>query len=199
MDQHTTDQHPDNTPQAPARSATVKDMLPLFTTFFKIGAFTLGGGYAMIPIIQAEVVEKRQWIRQEDFIDLIAIAQSCPGVFAANIATFIGYKIGGVKGAACTTLGACLPSFVIILAIAMLFRQFMDVKWIAAMFSGIRPAVVALIAVPTFNMAKSAKVGVHNCWIPIVSALLIWAFGVNPIWIIIAAGIGGFVYGKYLK
>lgn len=183
--------------QAPDASA--KTLWPLFTTFFKIGAFTLGGGYAMIPIIQAEVVEKRQWIKQEDFIDLIAIAQSCPGVFAANIATFIGYKIRGTKGAAYTTIGACLPSFLIILAIAMLFRQFMDVRWIAAMFNGIRPAVVALIAVPTFNMAKSAKIGLHNCWIPIVSALLIWAFGVNPIWIIIAAGIGGLVYGKYIK
>ena len=118
---------------------------------------------------------------------------------AANIATLIGYKIAGVKGAACTTLGACLPSFLIILAIAMIFRQFMDVKWIAAMFNGIRPAVVALIAVPTFNLAKSAKVNLSNGWIPVVSALLIWALGVNPIWIIIAAGAGGYLYGKYLK
>lgn len=153
----------------------------------------------MIPIIQSEVVEKNKWIKQEDFIDLIAISQSCPGIFAANIATFIGYKINRVRGALCTTIGACLPSFLIILAIAMVFRQFMDVKWIAAMFNGIRPAVVALIAVPTFNLAKSAKVNLSNGWIPVLSALLIWAFGVNPIWIIIAAGIGGFLYGKYMK
>lgn len=194
---------PDKTYATPHPTTTL-DMkttsgLKLFTTFFKIGAFTLGGGYAMIPIIQSEVVEKNKWIKQEDFIDLIAIAQSCPGVFAANIATFIGYKINRVKGAACTTIGACLPSFLIILAIAMVFRQFMDVKWIAAMFNGIRPAVVALIAVPTFNLAKSAKVNLSNGWIPVVSALLIWALGVNPIWIIIAAGIGGFLYGKYMK
>ena len=186
------------------QQALTKDMkttngLKLFTTFFKIGAFTLGGGYAMIPIIQSEVVEKNKWIKQEDFIDLIAISQSCPGIFAANIATFIGYKINRVRGALCTTIGACLPSFLIILAIAMVFRQFMDVKWIAAMFNGIRPAVVALIAVPTFNLAKSAKVNLSNSWIPVLSALLIWAFGVNPIWIIIAAGIGGFLYGKYMK
>lgn len=168
----------------------------LFWTFFKIGAFTLGGGYAMIPIIQAEVVEKNKWIKQEDFIDLIAIAQSCPGIFAANIATFIGYKVRGEKGAACTTLGTVLPSFLIILFIAMVLRQFMSIHWIAAMFNGIRPAVVALIAVPTFNLAKSAKIGIYNAWIPIASAILICALQVNPIWIIIAAGVGGYVYGR---
>ena len=161
----------------------------LFTTFFKIGAFTLGGGYAMIPIIEAEVVEKNGWIKKEEFLDLLAIAQSCPGVFAANIATFIGYKIKG----------AVLPSFIIILLIAMVFHQFMQVGWIAAMFNGIRPAVVALIAVPTFNLAKSAKIHLGNCWIPIAGALLISALHVNPIWVIIAAGAGGYIYGKLVK
>ena len=146
----------------------------LFTTFFKIGAFTLGGGYAMIPIIEAEVVEKNGWIKKEEFLDLLAIAQSCPGVFAANIATFIGYKIKGEKGALYTTLGAVLPSFIIILLIAMVFHQFMQVGWIAAMFNGIRPAVVALIAVPTFNLAKSAKIHLGNCWIPIAGLLLLY-------------------------
>jgi chromate transporter len=168
----------------------------LFTTFFKIGAFTLGGGYAMIPTIQSEVVEKNGWVKEEDFVDLVAIAQSCPGTFAANIATFIGYKVNGTKGALCTTLGTVLPSFIIILLIAMVFRQFMQIHWIAAMFNGIRPAVVALIAVPTFNLAKSAKVNLGNVWIPIASAILICALGVNPIWIIIAAGLGGFLYGR---
>ncbi len=171
----------------------------LFRTFFKIGAFTLGGGYAMIPIIQSEVVEKNGWIRDEEFLDLVAIAQSCPGVFAANIATFIGYKVRGGRGALCTTLGTVLPSFLIILAIAMFFHRFMDVGWVAAMFRGIRPAVVALIAVPTFNLAKSAHIGWGNCWIPIASALLIRVLYVNPIWIIIAAGVGGYLAGKYLK
>lgn len=171
----------------------------LFQTFFKIGAFTLGGGYAMIPIIESEVVDKRKWIEKDDFLDLIAIAQSCPGVFAVNISTFIGYKLRGRWGAICTTLGAALPSFLIILAIAIFFQQFMHVGWIAAMFRGIRPAVVALIAVPTFSLAKGAHINMTNCWIPIASALLIWAFHVNPIWIIIAAGVGGYVYGKMLK
>ncbi len=170
-----------------------------FKTFFKIGAFTLGGGYAMIPIIQSEVVDKKKWIGKEEFLDLIAIAQSCPGVFAINISTFIGYKMRKEKGAICSALGTALPSFLIILLIAMSFHRFMDVPWIAAMFNGIRPAVVALIAVPTFNLAKSANITLVNCWIPILSALLIWAMHVNPIFIIIAAGLGGYIYGKFLK
>ena len=170
-----------------------------FKTFFKIGAFTLGGGYAMIPIIQSEVVDKHKWIDKEEFLDLIAIAQSCPGVFAINISTFIGYKMRKVRGAICSTLGTALPSFLIILLIAMCFHRFMDVPWIAAMFNGIRPAVVALIAVPTFNLAKRANITLANCWIPILSALLIWAMHVNPIFIIIAAGVGGYIYGRFLK
>lgn len=171
----------------------------LFTTFFKVGAFTLGGGYAMIPIIESEIVDKHQWIKKEEFIDLIAIAQSCPGVFAINLSTFIGYKLKGRWGAFVSTLGTALPSFLIILVIALFFHRFMDIGWVAAMFRGIRPAVVALIAVPTFNLAKSARINLANCWIPIISALLIWALHVNPIWIIIAAGVGGYVYGKVLK
>ena len=170
-----------------------------FKTFFKIGAFTLGGGYAMIPIIESEIVDKHKWIDREQFLDLIAVAQSCPGVFAINISTFIGYKLRGNKGALCTSLGTALPSFLIILAIAMFFQHIIEVSWIAAMFRGIRPAVVALIAVPTFNMAKTAGINLSNCWIPILSAVLIWQLGVNPIFIILAAAIGGFVYGKFLK
>lgn len=170
-----------------------------FMTFFKIGAFTLGGGYAMIPIIEAEVVEKRKWIGKEEFLDLIAIAQSCPGVFAINISVFIGYKLRKLRGALCTALGTALPSFLIILLIALFFHRFMEVGWIAAMFRGIRPAVVALIAVPTFNLAKRARIGLANCWIPLISALLIWKLGVNPVMIILAAGLGGYVYGRYVK
>lgn len=170
-----------------------------FMTFFKIGAFTLGGGYAMIPIIESEVVDKKKWIDKQEFVDLIAIAQSCPGVFAINISVFIGYKLRKLKGAVCTALGTALPSFLIILLIAMFFRQFMQIAWVKAMFNGIRPAVVALIAVPTFNLAKTTHISLVNCWIPIGSALLIWALGVNPIWIIIAAGVGGWLYGTFLK
>ncbi len=170
-----------------------------FRTFFKIGAVTFGGGYAMIPIIETEVVDKHQWVNKEELLDLIAIAQSTPGVFAVNISTFIGYKLRGTKGAICATMGAALPSFLIILLIAIFFHQFQDNKVIASIFNGIRPAVVALIAVPTFNLAKSARITLSNCWIPIACALAIYPIGVSPILIIIAAGVCGYIFGKYIK
>ncbi len=171
----------------------------LFLTFFRIGLFTLGGGYAMIPLIEAEVVDKRKWIDKAMFMDLIAVAQSCPGVFAINLSVFIGYRLMGVRGAVTTSLGTALPSLLIILAIAMFFQSFQNVPWVAAVFAGIRPAVVALIAIPTWNMAKSAGINMMNCWIPIGSAMLIWLLGVNPIYIILAAGVGGYLYGQFLK
>lgn len=174
-------------------------MKSLFLTFFRIGLFTIGGGYAMIPLIEVEVVNKRQWIDRTLFTDLIAVAQSCPGVFAINISIFIGYRLRGVPGAIVTALGTALPSLIIILAIAMFFRNFQNVPWVAAMFAGIRPAVVALLAIPTWNMAKSAGVSLINCWIPVASAMLIWLLGVNPIYIILAAGLGGYLYGQFLK
>ena len=170
-----------------------------FKTFFKIGLFTLGGGYAMIPLIEEEVVNKHHWASKDELLDLIAIAQSCPGVFAINIAIFIGYKLNKVRGAVATSIGTALPSFLIILAIALFFQQFKDNRFVAAMFRGIRPAVVALIAVPTFNLAKQAKLNRYTIWIPVLSALLIWLMGVSPIWIIIAAALGGFLYGMYIK
>lgn len=173
--------------------------LESFRTFFKIGAVTFGGGYAMIPIIETEVVDKHKWVNKEELLDLIAIAQSTPGVFAVNISTFIGYKLRGTKGAICATMGAALPSFLIILLIAIFFHQFQDNKVIASIFNGIRPAVVALIAVPTFNLAKSARITLSNCWIPIACALAIYPIGVSPILIIIAAGVCGYIYGKYIK
>lgn len=170
-----------------------------FKTFFKIGMFTLGGGYAMIPIIEAEVVDKKKWVSKEDFLDIIAIAQSCPGVLAINISVFIGYRLRKLRGALCMSAGTALPSFLIILAIAMFFHQFEDNKAVAAIFRGIRPAVVALIAVPTFKLAKSAKITLTNCWIPIACALAIGLLGVSPIIIILVAGISGYVYGRYVK
>lgn len=153
----------------------------------------------MIPIIENEVVEKHQWVSRDEFLDLIAVAQSCPGVFAINISIFIGYKLQKMRGALSACLGTALPSFLIILLIALFFHSFMDVPWVAAMFRGIRPAVVALIAVPTFKLAKTAGISLVNCWIPILSAVLIWALGVNPIYIILAAALGGYLYGKFVQ
>ena len=178
---------------------SMKGMKEAFLTFFKIGIVTFGGGYAMIPMIEEEVVNKHHWTSKEELLDLIAIAQSCPGVFAVNISTFIGYKLNKKAGAFCTTLGAALPSFLIILLIAMFFHQFADNKVVAALFRGIRPAVVALIAAPTFRLAKSARITLTNCWIPIACALAIWALGVSPILIIIVAAVAGYVYGQFIK
>lgn len=161
--------------------------------------FTIGGGYAMIPLIEAEVVEKKKWIDKKMLLDLIAVAQSCPGVFAINISIFIGYKLRGVKGALVAVSGTALPSLICIMLIAMFFQNFQHVPWVAATFAGIRPAVVALMAIPTFNMMRQARISLLNCWIPIASALLIWGLGVNPIYIILAAGIGGYMYGLFLK
>ena len=157
-----------------------------FATFFRIGMFTFGGGYAMIPLIEQEVVARHKWVTKEEMVDLIAISQSCPGVFAINLSTFIGYKLRKKRGALCASVGTAMPSFLCILVVAAIFR-------------GIRPAVVALIAVPTFDLARSAKINLSNCWIPIAGALAIWAFGVSPILIILLAAFGGYIYGKYIK
>lgn len=168
--------------------------LQAFSAFFKIGAFTIGGGYAMVPLIEDEVVARKKWLAKEDFIDLLAIAQSAPGILAVNISIFIGYRLRGIRGSIVTALGTILPSFLIILAIALFFHNFKDNPVVEKIFKGIRPAVVALIAAPTFNMARSAKINRYNIWIPIASALLIWLLGFSPIWIIVLAGTGGLIY-----
>lgn len=165
-----------------------------FKIFFKIGAFTIGGGYAMVPLIENEIVDKHKWLSREDFVDLLAISQSAPGILAVNISIFIGYRLRGIRGSIVTALGTVMPSFLIILAIALFFHNYQDNAVVEKIFKGIRPAVVALIAAPTFKMAKSAKITRYNIWIPIVSALLIWLLGFSPIWIIIAAGIGGYLF-----
>lgn len=165
-----------------------------FKIFFKIGAFTIGGGYAMVPLIEHEIVDKHKWLSREDFVDLLAISQSAPGILAVNISIFIGYRLRGIRGSIVTALGTVMPSFLIILAIALFFHNYKDNAVVEKIFKGIRPAVVALIAVPTFKMAKSAKITRYNIGIPIVSALLIWLLGFSPIWIIIVAGIGGYLF-----
>jgi len=174
-------------------------MWELLKTFFQIGLFTIGGGYAMIPLIERKVVEEKAWVSEKELLDLIAVAQSCPGIFAVNISIFIGLKQKGNMGAFVSALGTCLPSFLCILAIALIFQQFRENVYVEHFFHGIRPAVVALIALPVFRMAKSAKINRYNVWIPIVSAFLIWVLGVSPIFIVLVAGVAGYVYGKYLK
>lgn len=171
--------------------------LKAFSTFFRIGLFTIGGGYAMIPLIEKEIVDKHKWVNREDFLDLIAIAQTVPGIFAVNISIFIGYKVKNFWGALCMALGTILPSFIIILSIALFFQQFKDVEAVQRVFMGIRPAVVALIAAPTFKMARTARINRYNIWIPVLSALLIWLLGFSPIYVIILTATGGYLYGRF--
>lgn len=173
-------------------------MFELFITFARIGLFTIGGGYAMIPLIKQTVVEEKHWAGEEELMDLIAVAQSCPGVFAVNISIFIGYRLRRTPGALMCALGAALPSFVIILLMALFFRQFRENEMVERAFKGIRPAVVALIASPVFKMARTARIGLYNVWIPVAAALAIWLLGVNPVYVILIAAIGGYTYGHLL-
>lgn len=158
----------------------------LFYTYLKIGTFTLGGGYAMLPLIQREVVERKKWIDEEEFLNMIALAQAAPGLIAVNSAIFIGWRIGGWRGVCGAVLGAVLPSFLIILVIAMVFSEWKELPAVEAAFKGIRPAVVALIAAPLLKMAKAAKISWMTSLIPIAAALLIWLGHVNPVWVILA-------------
>ena len=168
----------------------------LFTTFAKIGSLTLGGGYAMVPVMQKEIVDKKGWLASDEFMDILAVSQATPGLFAMNMASHIGYKLKGTLGGIVGALAVALPSIIAILLIAMFFQAFKDNIYVEKIFMGIRPAVVALIAAPCFSMARTAKINRYNIWIPVVAALLICAFGVSPIWVILAAGIGGFIYGR---
>ena len=171
----------------------------LFWTFIKIGTFTLGGGYAMIPLVEREVVDNRQWLSRDEFLSMLALAQSAPGIIAVNTAIFVGYSIKGWRGVICTVMGAVLPSFIIILLIAAIFTRFKDMPQVEAVMKGVRPAVVALIVAPLYRMAKSAGMTpkkseegkVKEWWrlllllIPIAAALLIWLCDVSPIYIIL--------------
>lgn len=177
----------------------MKKYFEMFYSFFKIGAFTLGGGYAMLPLIEREVVDKKQWINRDDFLDMLALAQSAPGPIAINTAVFVGYKIAGVPGMIFTVLGSVLPSFIIILIIASFFVGIKDNALVERAFKGIRPAVVALIAAPVIRLSKSAKVNKKTVIIPIICAALVAFLDITPVLIIIVAAIFGIVYGKYIK
>lgn len=172
--------------------------LQLFWTYLKIGTFTIGGGYVMLSLIEREIVDRKGWIDREEYLNMIALAQAAPGLIAVNSAIFIGWRIGGWRGVIATVFGAVLPSFLIILAIAMLFQDYKDYPAVEAVFKGIRPAVVALIAAPLVRMAHSAKITWATAIIPIAGALLIWLGGLSPVWIILATAATTLLY-TYLK
>lgn len=136
--------------------------IKLFWTFSKIGTFTLGGGYAMLPLIQAEIVDKQHWLDEQEYLNMIALAQAAPGVIAVNSAIFIGYRLDGWRGLTGAVLGAVLPSFIIILLIAMLFRNIREIKQIEAIMRGMRPAVVALLCAAFVRMIVAFVRGIKN-------------------------------------
>ena len=171
----------------------------IFWSFFKVGAFTFGGGWAMISIIEKEVVHKHHWVERDEFLDLLAIAQAMPGILAVNIAVVVGDRLRGVKGSLCAALGSIIPSFLMILAIAIFLtpETIKNNETLNAIFKGIRPAVVALILAPLVTSAKVAKLNRITIFIPIVTALLIYSglpYISNPIVFIILGIVGGYLY-----
>ena len=177
----------------------------LFLSFFKIGAFTFGGGWAMISIIEKEIVDKRHWIEREEFLDLLAVAQSLPGILAVNISVAVGDKLRGMRGSAVAVAGCILPSFLIILCIAIFLTPDLikNNPTLSSIFKGIRPAVVALIIAPVISSAKAAKIGWKTAIIPIGVALLIFSklpVVSNPILYIVLGGFFGWLwFSRHVK
>ena len=167
----------------------------LFWSFLKIGLFTFGGGYAMIPLIRREVVDRRAWVEETHFLKLLTLAQSAPGPLALNVSVFVGYKVRGFRGALSTTGGVVLPSFVIILLVAMFFHHIRDNRVVEAALRGMRPAVVALIAAPLFSLARGLG------WKQLLFAalglgLLLW-LGFSPIYLLLAGAVAGLLFTFY--
>lgn len=167
----------------------MRGLLDIFWSFLKIGAFTFGGGYAMIPLIQHEVIHRRRWIEERDFLDLLTLAQTAPGPIALNTAVFVGYKRRGYLGALSAILGVIVPSFLVILFVAIFFASIRDNAYVDAAFKGMRPAVVALIVAPIIGLTKGMR-----WWLVAVAlavALVVWYFGISPVWFLIAGAVVG--------
>jgi len=174
----------------------MKFYLQLFWSFFKIGAFTLGGGYVMIPLIEQEIVKRRRWITAEEFTETLALAQSAPGPIAINSAVFVGYKMRGMKGVLASVFGTVIPSFTVILVIAMFFSNIRDNEVIARIFKGLRPAVVALIAVSFVQILQKKKFIWHFTLISFLSAAAVFLLKISPIMVILIAATGGIVINR---
>lgn len=175
-------------------------LFDIFMTFFKIGSFTIGGGYAMLPVIQKEVVENKKWLGDEEFLDSIAVTNSLPGPLAINCATFVGYKKAGFAGAISAALGAVMPSFLIILTIALFFTSIQKNPIVKHIFAGIRPAVAALIAYALVKLAIPMGMNIVNISISLTVLLLILLLNIHPIiTIVICGGLGFFIFRKEEK
>lgn len=171
----------------------------MFITFFKIGAFTFGGGFAMIPIIQDEIVEKHKWMDEEEFVDTISLTQAAPGPIAVNASIYVGYKLKKIPGAIVCTLGVVIPSFIIISIIARFFTLFRNNLVITKIFMGVRPAVVALILSAVYRLFNTTMK--ENIYIRVVVALLTIAaiviLGINPMWTILLGAMSAIIYNKF--
>ena len=170
-----------------------KSLFTVFSSFFRIGAFTFGGGYAMIPLIQRETVEKHHWISDDDILEIVTIAESTPGPIAINAATFVGYRVGGVLGSVCATLGVVLPSFIIISLISFVLRQFQENMTVQYAFQGIRAGVLALLVKALFTMYKKCDKN-WIFYVAMAAAFSVSAFtDVNVLFIIIGCAVFGLV------
>ncbi len=165
----------------------------LFTIFFKIGAFTFGGGYAMIPLIQAEVADKKKWITNEEILDVIAIAESTPGPIAINSATFVGYKVAGFWGASAATMGVVLPSFVVISIISFILDAFKEVKAVQFAFYGIRAGVLALLIKAIWSMYSKCPKSVLAYILMALSFIAVAVFDIGILWVILGCAATGII------
>ena len=179
----------------------MKRLFEIFGIFFKIGLFTIGGGYAMLPIIQKEVVESKGWMTDEEFLDAISLTNSLPGPLATNSATFVGYRVAGVPGSFAAVLGAATRSVIIILLIAMVFTNIIEYPVVQNVFNGVRPAVVALIFYAVVKLARSAKIGEYFNWLVALAGFAaIAVFGLHPIVVVVCAALYGiFVRNSVVK
>lgn len=169
-------------------------VLKMFIAFFKIGAFTFGGGYAMIPIIEEEVVNKQKWVSKEEFMDMLVVAQSFPGAMSINCSIFIGYKIAGVLGGVIALLGVALPSFLIILIVATFFMKFRENYYVNLVFKGISAAVPVLVLTGVISLAKGIDKNIRNGITIVLALIALVIFKINPIIVIIVAAIYGAVF-----
>ncbi len=174
-------------------------LFEMFKTFFKIGAFTFGGGYAMIPIIQEEIVTKRKWMTEADFLDAIVVAQGSPGPLGVNISIYVGYKVKGISGALSATIGSVLPSFLIILLVASFFYKFRNNRIVDKVFLGIGPAIVGLIGSAVYQLTRSSNLGYVRMGIGLMAALAIVFLKISPIYLVILGGLGSVIINMIMK
>ncbi|ADL08785.1 chromate transporter [Thermosediminibacter oceani] len=175
------------------RRLSPRQLLSMFWVFFKIGAFTLGGGYAMIPLMKVEIVDRQNWLEEKEFLDIIAVAQCSPGAVAINSSVYIGYRLFGLAGAVIATLGTVLPSFLSILSIALVYTGVRAYPAVQKAFRGIYPALVVLILAAVFNLQKAAFKNRIDVAVAITGLIALVVFDVHPILVILASGITGLI------